>query len=152
LQELDGSYSGVVLTFKPGPDFKKGGSSPSMLPALRRRLKGSELALMFTVLCGLFLVLPGLVIPTFTRLFIDQYLIGGQAWLVKPLMIAMAATIAIQGGLTWLQKYYLLRLETKLALTTSSRFFNHILRLPAAYFGQRFAGEIGMRVQINDKV
>jgi NHLM bacteriocin system ABC transporter peptidase/ATP-binding protein len=152
LQELDGSYSGVVLTFKPGPDFKKGGSSPSMLPALRRRLKGSELALMFTVLCGLFLVLPGLVIPTFTRLFIDQYLIGGQTWLVKPLMIAMAATIAIQGGLTWLQKYYLLRLETKLALTTSSRFFNHILRLPAAYFGQRFAGEIGMRVQINDKV
>ena len=48
--------------------------------------------------------------------------------------------------LTWLQRYYLLRLETKLALGTSSRFFNHILRLPAAYFGQRFAGEIGSRV------
>jgi ABC-type bacteriocin/lantibiotic exporter with double-glycine peptidase domain len=55
-------------------------------------------------------------------------------------------------ALTWLQRYYLLRLETRLALGTSSRFFNHILRLPAAYFGQRFAGEIGSRVQINDKV
>ena len=54
--------------------------------------------------------------------------------------------------LTWLQQYYLLRLETKLALGTSSRFFNHILRLPVAYFGQRFAGEIGSRVLINDKV
>ena len=64
----------------------------------------------------------------------------------------MAATIAIQAVLTWLQRYYLLRLETKLALGTSSRFFNHILRLPAAYFGQRFAGEIGSRVQINDDV
>src|SRR5262245_60000609 len=117
--ELDGSYSGVVLTFKRGPEFKKGGSSPAMLPALRRRLTGSELALIFTILCGLFLVVPGLVIPTFTRMFIDTYLIGGQAWLVEPLLLAMAATIVIQGGLTWLQKYYLLRLETKLALSTS---------------------------------
>ena len=52
----------------------------------------------------------------------------------------------MQVVLTWLQKYYLLRLETKLALLHSSQFFNHILRLPAAYFGQRFAGEIGSRV------
>jgi NHLM bacteriocin system ABC transporter peptidase/ATP-binding protein len=151
-QELDGSYSGVVLTFKRGPEFKKGGSSPNMIPALRRRLTGSELALIFTILCGLFLVVPGLVIPTFTRMFIDTYLIGGQSWLVEPLLLAMAATIVIQGGLVWLQKYYLLRLETKLALSTSSKFFSHILRLPAAYFGQRFSGEIGSRVQINDKV
>jgi NHLM bacteriocin system ABC transporter peptidase/ATP-binding protein len=54
--------------------------------------------------------------------------------------------------LTWLQKHALLRLETKLALVTSSKFFTHILQLPAAYFGQRFSGEIGSRVMINDRV
>ena len=58
----------------------------------------------------------------------------------------MGGTVVILALLTWLQKYYLLRLETKLALATSSRFFNHILRLPVAYFAQRFAGEIGSRV------
>jgi NHLM bacteriocin system ABC transporter peptidase/ATP-binding protein len=152
MQELDASYSGVVLTFEPGPEFKKGGEAPNMSPALRRRLVGSESALLYTILCGLLLVIPGLVIPTFTRVFIDDYLLAGQAWLITPLMLAMAATVVIQGALTWLQRYYLLRLETRLALGTSSRFFNHILRLPAAYFGQRFAGEIGSRVQINDKV
>ena len=104
------------------------------------------------MICGLLLVIPGLVIPTFTRIFIDDYLVGSQEWIVRPLLWFMAATIAIQAVLTWLQRYYLLRLETKLALGTSSRFFNHILRLPAAYFGQRFAGEIGSRVQINDEV
>jgi NHLM bacteriocin system ABC transporter peptidase/ATP-binding protein len=152
MQELDDSYSGIVLTFKPGPDFKKGGQSPKMLPALRRRLSGSEGALTYVILCGLLLVIPGLVIPTFTRVFIDDYLVGGQEWLIQPLLLAMAAVIVIQGALNWLQKYYLLRLETKLSLTTSSRFFTHLLQLPTAYFGQRFAGEIGSRVLINDKV
>lgn len=151
-QELDAAYSGVVLTFKPGPEFKPGGQPPNMVPALRRRLVGSELALLFVMLCGLLLVVPGLVVPTFTRIFIDDYLVGDQGWMVKPLMVAMGVTVLVQGVLTWLQKYYLLRLETKLALATSSRFFNHILRLPSAYFGQRFAGEIGSRVAINDKV
>ena len=152
MAELDGSYSGVVLTFAKGADFMKGGQAPNMLPALRRRLVGSEGALFYVMICGLLLVIPGLVIPTFTRIFIDDYLVGSQEWMVRPLLWFMAATIAIQAVLTWLQRYYLLRLETKLALGTSSRFFNHILRLPAAYFGQRFAGEIGSRVQINDDV
>jgi NHLM bacteriocin system ABC transporter peptidase/ATP-binding protein len=152
MDELDGSYSGVVLTFKRAAEFKKGGSSPKMIPALRRRLVGHELALLFAILCGLCLVIPGLVIPTFTRVFIDNYLLAGQAWLVKPLLWAMAATIVVHGTLTFLQKYVLLRLETKMSLVTSSNFFNHILRLPAAYFAQRFSGEIGSRVLINDKV
>jgi NHLM bacteriocin system ABC transporter peptidase/ATP-binding protein len=152
MAELDGSYSGVVLTFEPGPDFQKGGASPSMIPALRRRLRGSELALTFTILCGLFLVVPGLAIPAFTQIFIDEYLVKGQAWLLMPLLWAMAGAVVVQGLLVWLQEHYLLRLETKLSLSTSSRFFDHIMRLPAAYFGQRFAGEIGSRVQINDKV
>ncbi len=152
VDELDGSYSGVVLTFKPGDGFAPGGSPPDLVAALKRRLVGSGAALTFVILCGLFLVVPGLVIPSFSRIFIDEYLIGGQQWLVRPLLVAMAITTGVQAVLTWLQQYYLLRLETKLAVATSSRFFNHILRLPSAYFAQRFAGEIGSRVQINDKV
>ena len=152
LEELDGSYSGVVLTFEPGPDFKKGGAAPSMAPALLRRLRGSESALLYAILAGLFLVIPGLVIPTFSRVFIDEYLVKDQAWLLNYLFVAMGVAVVVQGTLKWLQEYFLLRLETKLALSTSSNFFNHILRLPAAYFGQRYSGEIGGRVAINDKV
>ncbi len=152
MQELDASFSGVVLTFEPGPEFEPAGEKPSMAAALRRRLEGSETALGFVMLCGLLLVVPGLVIPTFSRVFIDEYLIGGRTALVTPLLIGMAITAALRMGLTYLQEYYLLRLETKVALSTSTSFFNHILRLPVSYFSQRYAGEIGSRVQINDKV
>lgn len=152
MEELDSSFSGVVLTFEPGPEFVRAGEKPSIVAALRRRLAGSESALLFVVMCGLFLVVPGLVIPTFSRVFIDEYLVAGRAGMVKPLLMGMLLTAALRMALTYLQENYLLRLETKLALTTSSKFFNHILRLPVSYFAQRYAGEIGSRVMINNKV
>jgi NHLM bacteriocin system ABC transporter peptidase/ATP-binding protein len=151
-EELDGSFSGVLLTFEPGPDFQKGGEKPSLAGGLRRRLAGSEAALLFVFLCGAALVIPGLVVPTFARIFIDEYLVSNHTSLLRPLLIGMAATAVIRIVLTWLQSYFLLRLETKLAVKHASEFFNHILRLPVGYFSQRFAGEIGSRVLINDKV
>jgi len=152
LEELDASFSGVVLTFEKGPEFVKKGEPPSMLRAFRKRLEGSENALAYVMLCGLFLVVPGLVIPTFSRVFIDDYLVGQRASIVTPLLIGMALTAFLRMALTYLQEYYLLRLETKIALSNSTEFFNHILRLPVSYFAQRYAGEIGSRLQINDKV
>lgn len=152
LEELDASFSGVVLTFEKGPEFREAGEKPSMAAAFRRRLEGSEEAILFLLLCGLFLVVPGLVIPTFSRVFIDDYLVGGRQSIVTPLLIGMLLTALLRMGLTYLQEYYLLRLETKIALANSTGFFNHILRLPVSYFAQRYAGEIGSRLQINDKV
>jgi NHLM bacteriocin system ABC transporter peptidase/ATP-binding protein len=152
LDELDGAFSGIVLTFEPGPAFQRGGHRPSMINALRRRLAGSRAALTFLVVCGLFLVVPGLVVPTFTRIFIDEILVAHRDTLLRPLLVAMGITALLMMALTRFQSYYLLRLETKLALASSARFFHHVLRLPVTYFAQRYAGEIGSRVMINDRV
>jgi len=152
MEEFDACYSGVVLTFEKGPEFQPGGDKPSMYHALRRRLVGSEVALLFVLLCGLFLVVPGLVIPTFSRIFVDEYLASGRDTIIRPLMLGMAITAVLNMALTALQQHALLRLETRLALKTSARFFTHVLRLPVNYFAQRFAGEVGSRVAINDKV
>lgn len=152
MDEFDRSFTGVVLTFEPGPDFVKGGTRPRVVQSLARRLRGSRLALLYVILVSLALVLLGLVVPAFTRIFIDQVLVGGlQSWLT-PLLAAMVAVAALIGLFTWLQQKYLLRLETKLALTTSSTFFWHVLSLPVGFFTQRSAGEISARVGLNDKV
>ena len=151
-REFDEAFTGVALTFEPGRDFAPGGVKRRLAAALRSRLAGSYSALAYVVGAGLLLVVPGLVVPTFSRLFVDDVLVR-QAWdLAKPLFLAMAVAIAATGTLTWLQHRYLLRLETRFAVGTSSRFLWHILHLPMRFFTQRFAGDIGSRVAINDRI
>jgi NHLM bacteriocin system ABC transporter peptidase/ATP-binding protein len=151
-EEFDQSYTGIVLTFEPGPDFVKSGTKPNILSALKKRLEGSYVALTFVILVGLLLVVPGLIIPVFSRIFVDDILLGGREnWLI-PLLLGMGFTALLRGILSWIQQYYLVRLETKIALQTTAQFYWHVLRLPVVFFTQRYAGDICSRVQSNDKV
>lgn len=150
--ELDKAFTGVAITFTTTPEFVPGGQRPSMLAALGRRIRGSHSAVLYAFLASLGLVIPGLLAPTFTRILVDDVLVRGFVYWLKPLLLIMAGTCAVVGALTWLQQSHLLRLETKVAVGTSSRFFWHVLRLPIAFFNQRYAGEIAGRVAINDRV
>ncbi|MDO7786740.1 NHLP family bacteriocin export ABC transporter peptidase/permease/ATPase subunit [Desulforamulus aquiferis] len=151
-EEFDQSFTGVVLTFKVGPAFEKGGSKPNILMALKKRMKGSEVALTFVILVGLALVIPGLVIPTFSKIFVDDILLSGKDNWLFPLLLGMGMTAVLRGILVWLQHYYLLRLETKIALSSSGQFLWHVLHLPADFFNQRYSGDISVRMGSNDKV
>lgn len=151
-EEFDQSFTGVVLVIEPGPDFKKSGEARGLLSALKSRLPLSEPALAYLILAGLALVIPGLVLPIFTKIFIDEFLIGHMESWFKPLLIGMGFTMLVRGVLTWLQKYYLTRFHAKLALSTSSKFFWHVLRLPVVFYSQRSAGDISSRVAINNRV
>src|SRR6185436_9653751 len=62
-EELDQAFTGVVMTFAPGPEFVRQGAPPSLLRALRSRLAGSRAALAFVLLAGLALTVPGIVVP-----------------------------------------------------------------------------------------
>jgi NHLM bacteriocin system ABC transporter peptidase/ATP-binding protein len=150
--EFDESFTGVVLVFEKGPEFAPGGEKPSILRGLKSRLPGSRLALAYAVLATLALVLPGLVIPAFQKIFIDDILIQGSRTWLRPLLLAMVVTALVRGLLTYLQQRGLLRMEMKLAVGASSRFLWHVLRLPMEFFAQRFGGDVVSRVEINDTV
>jgi NHLM bacteriocin system ABC transporter peptidase/ATP-binding protein len=151
-EEFDQAFTGVALTFERSPEFVPGGEGRSLVASLRRRLAGLHGAVLYVVLAGLALVLPGLLVPTFSRVFVDDVLVKGMLEWVRPLAWFMGATLLVVGTLTWLQQRYLLRLEARLAISTSARFLWHVLHLPLQFFTQRFPGEIASRVGINDRV
>lgn len=151
-EEFDLSFTGVVLRFEKNPEFQKGGEAPSVLKALRSRLPGSRLALVYVILATLSLALPNAVVPLFSRIYVDDMLVKGKASWLGPLLLVMTLTLILKGVSTFLQQRSLLRMETKLSITSSSKFFWHVLRLPMEFFAQRWAGEIGSRIDVNDKV
>lgn len=151
-EEFDREFTGIALTFIPNKKFKKGGKPKSVVDSLSRRFVGIKRALSYIIGVGLALVIPGLVIPTFSKVFIDKVMLEGLDGWVLPLLLGLTFTGILKSILIWLQRHYLLRLETKISISTSSKFFWHVLKLPIEFFYQRFAGDISSRVEINSEV
>jgi ABC-type multidrug transport system fused ATPase/permease subunit len=84
--------------------------------------------------------------------FVDRVLIEGLTSWVGPLFGVMAGVAVMIGALTLLQQHFLLRMETKLATSTSAQFLWHVLKLPIDFFNQRRAADISVRVTINDRI
>jgi len=151
-QEFSDSFTGVVLSFSPGADFKREGHKPGILQSLKRRTTNAGAPLLFVLFTGLALILPGIVIPVFTKVFIDGFLVDGIHTLIAPLITGILITALLRGWLTWIQRQCLLKLETKLSVSESSRFFWKMLSLPVEFYEQRSAGDISYRMSLNDKI
>ncbi|MFI6923214.1 NHLP family bacteriocin export ABC transporter peptidase/permease/ATPase subunit [Nonomuraea spiralis] len=150
--DFDSGFTGVVLTFEPGPDFRPGGRPTRVGQALLARRMPSGRALPLVLLASLLLVVPGIIGPAFNRVFIDRILTGRDPGYLVPLLFAMGVTAVVVFVLTSVQRHYLLRLEIRLSLVSSARFFRHLLRLPVEFFLQRRPAEVAKRVQANDGV
>ena len=146
---FDECFTGVVLTFEKTPEFRKGGERRSVARSLKQRLSGSYPEFVFLVLCTLALVIPTITIPAFSRVYVDDVLVGALDRWLRPLLVAMAVAITIKGALTYLQQDLLAKLATKLSLRASGKFFWHILRLPMPFFG---ADSHTLQEYINDRV
>ena len=150
--EFNASFTGVVLTFQPGPDFRKGDARPDLLNSLVQRFQGLHTALGFTILVSLALVLPGIVLPVFSRIFVDYVLIRSLDDWLTPLLIGMAITAFARMLLALVQSRALLATRTAMTLRTGRALMAHLLTLPLAFFEQRFAGEIADRLRLNESL
>ncbi len=152
MSELDLAFTGVALAMEPTEAFRKVGGKPTGLRLLLRELRSSRGAVALVIAVSLALIIPGIVIPGFSKIFVDEILIqNNESWL-KPLLIGMGMTALLRALVTGLQQSLLLRLQTKLAVVMISRFLWHVLSLPMDFFAQRHAGDIATRVGTNEQI
>ncbi|HUM83049.1 MAG TPA: NHLP family bacteriocin export ABC transporter peptidase/permease/ATPase subunit [Lachnospiraceae bacterium] len=152
VEDIDKCFTGVVLTFQPTKEFVRSRQKSSLLTFIRNRLRGQQSPLIGLVLMGLCLVLPGLAIPAFSQVFIDDILLHGNTKWLNGLLLAMIGTVLFQAALTWYRSVVLQKLELKLSLTSAFFFINHMFRLPISFFDQRHAGDLSQRVENNNNV
>lgn len=143
-------YSGIALVFRPTPAFRPVGTPPTIIRPLLEWLAGAHPAFAFTVLCGLTLVIPGVVLPSFSRIFVDQYIVEGQVDWLEWLLAAMVAIVLAHAVLAWARGWAQLALKNRVAIRAATRFVHRLLRVPLSFFAQRSPGSIGGRAAVSE--
>lgn len=146
LAEFETSFSGVSILIEPGPDFKTGGRPASPIVQLLRQAMEYRTQLVFVLLIGVLIAIPGFTIPNITGLFVDDVLLQRQKNWLAPLAVALIVAILAQASLSWLKNAVSLRVETHMAASRSAAFLWHVLRLPSSFFALRYLGDITNRV------
>lgn len=152
IEDFERSFTGVVLVMQPGDEFEKGGKRPSLFRAIRERLAGSSMPIIFCILIGFLLVIPGILFPVLMQVFLDEIILENRTSWARPIIFAMLFAIVLNVGLKYLQMTSLRRLRLNLTIRLSSQFFWHLLQLPNEFYVQRFAGEVANRSQLNQDI
>ncbi len=151
-EELDDAFTGIVLTFEKKKEFRKSKKERTLFSFIKTRLRGQYSSITALIGIGLLLVFPGMVIPVFSQVFIDDILLGGNTDWMTAFLAIMAFTMLFQAVLTLYRSLLLLKLQNKMSMISSHKFLYHMFRLPMSFFDQRYAGDLAERVENNNNV
>ena len=150
--EFDQAFTGVVLTFERSPEFKPGGSAPSVVRSLAQYVEGFRAAFGWAVFLGLLLVIPGLVLPWLLARFVDEVLVASMDGVALPLLAGLAIATLSRSLLLAIQSTLLMDTFGRAARVWAKRFLAQALALPMTFYSQRSPGEIAARVDLNERV
>lgn len=147
--ELDQSFTGIVLCFTPGENFKRSARGHTSTKILSSLCKRNAATLSFLGFTGLLLLAPGLIIPMLSQFFVDTILAQQQTDWFSMLAAAFALVLVMKLALSLTERLLIARLKTKLSAELSGSFFWKLLHLPMTFFSQRYAGDIAGRIESN---
>lgn len=149
---FDRSFTGIALCFRPGEAFERIGMPAQTGGFIKKMCRGQKAAFVFVIVLGaVYSLLNGLP-PVFYKIFTDRILLGGSPEWLPALLLAMLVTgtgMLLAGGL---QVLFAKRLQAQLRIREAAVLFRKLLRLPAAFFDQRFCGDIVSRQQDGQEI
>lgn len=151
-KELDDGFTGIIITFKQGKDFQKTRKINHLKEYLKERLFSQKGPISALLILGGFLIIPGVFIPFFSQIFVDDILIGKNVEWIPVFLLIMAGTFVFKFFLTWYRGILLLRLQNKMIMVSAHKFCGHLFRLPTSFFDQRYAGDLTRRVDNNHDI
>ncbi|MBQ9043366.1 MAG: NHLP family bacteriocin export ABC transporter peptidase/permease/ATPase subunit [Eggerthellaceae bacterium] len=152
IEEFNDSFTGVALMFERTDAFEEGGTEPNMLGFVRERLKGLGPAIAFAMITAAIAAVVGIISTSLARVFLDRVLSGNDpSWLV-PLTAFMLGLAIVSGVASIMNAVHLARVRGKVAVVSSSKFMEHLLRLPVGFYAQRMVGDLQQRQQANELI
>ena len=110
------SYTGVYMKITPSENFKREGEPYSIVKTVAAKLREDKWALIFLMVLGFCMIIPGLAIPVMGQIFIDDvFSLKHADWIVK-LLNAMFGTMILLGIMTAMRAAVLTYWQKKLTI------------------------------------
>lgn len=152
MQEFEESFTGIALVFEKTDAFEEGGTKPDTLKFARKRLEGLGFAVAFVMLTAAVVSFVTILNTSLGKVFMDRILTGDDPDWLMPLMAIMLVLALIIGIVSVLNAVYLLTIQGKIAVVSSSRFMRHLLHLPIGFYAQRMVGDLQQRQSANEVI
>ena len=149
---FDEAFTGIALMFEPSEEFVPSGKPKSVISFASNRLKGTGVAVAFTVLTNIILALMGVINPAFSKVFLDRLLTNQNPGWVVPFFIFLGVFNIIEILVGAVQTIYSLRINGKMAAIGNSTYMWKVLNMPMNFFSQRMAGDIQSRQLSNASI
>jgi ATP-binding cassette, subfamily B, bacterial len=150
--QLRKSFTGVALTFEPGPGFvprrRERPTIDRYVALVRQSLP--NIAQLFVT--ALMLEIVALVVPVSMQLMIDKIIIPRQDTWLTALGFAFAASILVKCGLTIVRSRVVQYLQASFDIQLTTGFMQHLLELPLGFFHQRAPGDLLQRLKSNAEI
>lgn len=143
---------GCRVVLQPNDEFLPDAKRLGTFGTLGRRLHPALAGYVLAVLAGIALTVPGLVVAALSRIFVDQYLVGGSESWLPVVFVGLAAALVVQVLVGWVQNLTLTRISRKLSVHMMAESLWHTLRLPISYFVSRPAGDTAYAIALNDRM
>ncbi len=153
LDDASRHFTGVAMEFTPTTGFQKKDEREKIhswqLLGVASGLKGTiAQILMLSFALEVFAI----AMPFFLQLTVDRVLVGRDVDLLTVLGIAFATLVVIQGVIFAVRAWVGVYLSTHINLRLLTTLFNHMLRLPLAWFEKRNIGDIVSKFRSVDAI
>ncbi|HET9580070.1 MAG TPA: peptidase domain-containing ABC transporter, partial [Usitatibacter sp.] len=153
LDEASRHFTGVAMEFTPTAAFQRKDErekvSSWQLLSVASGLKGTIAQIL---LLSFALEVFAIAMPFFLQMVVDRVLVGRDRDLLTVLGVAFAALVAIQVAVSAVRAWVGVYLSTNINLRLLTNLFNHMLRLPLAWFEKRNIGDIVSKFRSVDAI
>jgi ATP-binding cassette, subfamily B, bacterial CvaB/MchF/RaxB len=151
--EASRHFTGVAMEFTPTSDFQKSDEREKIhswqLLGVASGVKGTIAQIL---MLSLALEVFAIAMPFFLQLTVDRVLVGRDVDLLTVLGIAFGTLVVIQAVVFAVRAWVGVYLSTHINLKLLTTLFNHMLRLPLAWFEKRNIGDIVSKFRSVDAI
>ena len=153
LDEASRHFTGVAMEFTPTSNFQRKDEREKIhswqLLGAAGGLKGTIAQIL---LLSLALEVFAIAMPFFLQLTVDRVVVGRDRDLLTVLGIAFCTLVVIQVAVAAVRAWVGVYLSTNINLKLLTTLFNHMLRLPLAWFEKRNIGDIVSKFRSVDAI